>query len=369
MVNVPRKLRIAQVAPLYESVPPKLYGGTERIVSYLTEELVAQGHEVALFASGDSQTQARLIAQCPVALWQTESPDPIVNHFKMLDDVYRRRHEFDVVHFHLDFLHFGSPPRHPFLHATTLHGRLDVPCLVPLHGQFSDMPLVSISMQQRTPLPAANWVANVSHGLPAELHRLGDGGNYLAFVGRLSAEKRVDRAIEIAERAGLPLKIAAKIDPTEQDHFETVIRPLLAKPHVEYLGEVGESDKGELLRNARALLFPIDWPEPFGLVMIEAMASGTPVVAYRSGSVPEVIDDGLTGFVVGSIDEAVRAVERTAHLSRAAIRQRFEARFTAKRMATDYLKLFTCLGTIDARTGSGRSGRPGLPHPGNKLAR
>lgn len=366
MLNAPRKLRIAQVAPLYESVPPKLYGGTERIVSYLTEELVALGHDVTLFASGDSQSRARLISPCPRALWLTDCADPFPPHLSMLEQVYRRRDEFDVVHFHLDFLHFRSPPTHRFVHATTLHGRLDAPRIMPLHAQFADMPLVSISMQQRTPMPGANWVANVSHGLPAGLHRLGEGGDYLVFVGRLSVEKRVDRAVEIAERAGLPLKVAAKIDPTEQDHFEAVIKPLLAKPHVEYLGEVGEADKGELLRNARALIFPIDWPEPFGLVMIEAMACGTPVIAYRSGSVPEVIDEGITGFVVNSLDDAVLAVERTKRLSRQAVRKQFEVRFTARRMATDYLKLFTCLGTLDARD---RSRRAGLSYPRDKLAR
>lgn len=366
MLDPARKLRIAQVAPLYESVPPKLYGGTERIVSYLTEELAALGHEMTLFASGDSVSSARIIAQCARALWLTDCPDPHSYHFKMVEEVYRRRHEFDVIHFHLDFSHFGAPPLHRFVHATTMHGRLDVPSLAPFDDDFADMPLVSISMQQRSPLPDAHWVANIPHGLPQDLHRLGEGGDYLAFVGRLSAEKRVDRAIEIAERAGLPLKIAAKIDPTERAYFEAVVKPLLGKSHVEFIGEVGEADKGELLRNAQALLFPIDWPEPFGLVMIEAMACGAPVIAYRSGSVPEVIEEGVTGFIVDSIDEAVRAVDRTKYLSRANIRKQFEKRFSARRMANDYLELFTRLGNLDARD---RSRRPGLSHPGDKLAR
>lgn len=365
MLDVSQKLRIAQVAPLYESVPPKLYGGTERVVSYLTEELVALGHDVTLFASGDSATSARLIPQCERALWFMDCKDPIPQHFRMLENVYRARNDFDIIHFHLDFQHFGAPPAPTFAHATTLHGRLDVPSLIDLQDQFSDTPLVSISMQQRGPFPNANWVANVGHGLPIDLHREGPGGEYLAFVGRLSAEKRADRAIEIAEQAGLPLKIAAKIDPTEIDYFQAVIEPLFAKPHVEYLGELGEADKGELLRHARALVFPIDWPEPFGLVMIEAMACGTPVIGYRCGSVPEVLEEGVTGFVVDSIEAAVSAVERAKFLSRTHIRQRFEARFSATRMAKDYLGLYHQLGSFDARD---RSGSPGLSHPGHKLA-
>lgn len=366
MLELSQKLRIAQVAPLYESVPPKLYGGTERVVSYLTEELVALGHDVTLFASGDSATSARLFSQCERALWFTDCKDPIQQHFTMLEDVHRHLSEFDVVHYHLDFQHFDAPPATSFVHATTLHGRLDVPCLVERQDRFLKVPLVSISMQQRSPFPHANWVANVGHGLPIDLHRAGPGGDYLAFVGRLSPEKRADRAVEIAERAGLPLKIAAKIDPTEMDYFQAVIEPLFAKPHVEFLGELGESAKGELLRHARALVFPIDWPEPFGLVMIEAMACGTPVVGYRCGSVPEVLEEGVTGFVVDSIDAAVSAVERTKSLSRTHIRQRFEARFSATRMANDYLGLYHRLGSFDARD---RSGSPRLSHPGHKLAR
>lgn len=366
MLDVPQKLRIAQVAPLYESVPPKLYGGTERVVSYLADELVALGHDVTLFASGDSVSRARIISQCDQALWLTDCQDPIPRHFKMLDDVYRRLHEFDVVHFHVDFEHFGAPPTEQFVHATTLHGRLDIPCLASLQDKFSDMPLVSISMQQRKPFLHGNWVANIGHGLPLDLHHAGPGGHYVAFVGRLSMDKRPDRAVEIAERAGVQLKVAAKIDPTQTDYYTEVIEPLFAKPHVEYIGEVDEAAKGALLRHARALVFPIDWPEPFGLVMIEAMACGTPVVAFRCGSVPEVIDEGVTGFVVDSIDEAVIAVDRAKSLSRAKVRERFEARFSATRMANDYLELYHILGSFDARDGL-RS--PRLSHPGHKLAR
>lgn len=366
MLEVPQKLRIAQVSPLYESVPPKLYGGTERVVSYLTDELVALGHDVTLFASGDSMSRARLIAPCERALWLTDCQDPIERHFKMLEEVYRYAGEFDVVHFHLDFQHIGAPPPQHFVHATTLHGRLDVPCLAALQDTFVEMPLVSISMQQRSPFPHGKWVANIGHGLPIDLHHAGPGGDYLAFVGRLSMDKRADRAVEIAERAGLPLKVAAKIDPTQTDYFAEVIEPLFAKPHVEYLGEVNETDKGALLRHARALVFPIDWPEPFGLVMIEAMACGTPVVAFRCGSVPEVVDEGVTGFVVDSIEEAVIAVDRAKSLSRAKIRERFEARFSATRMANDYLGLYHLLGSSDARD---RLRSPRLSHPGHKLAR
>lgn len=344
MLNTRKKLRIAQVAPLYESVPPRLYGGTERVVSYLTEELVARGHDVTLFASGDSVSRARMIAPCEQALWLTECSDPLPYHFKMLEEVYRRRHEFDFVHFHVDFQHFRAAPDHRLNHATTLHGRLDIPGLDQQLVEFSEMPLVSISMQQRAPLANARWVANIAHGLPLDLHHVGQGGDYLAFVGRLCPEKRVDRAIEIAERAGMPLKIAAKIVPTEIAYFESVVKPLFARPQVEFLGELGEADKGKLLRNARALLFPIDWPEPFGLVMIEAMACGAPVVAFRSGSVPEVIDPGLTGFIVDSIDAAAAAVDCCSLLSRQAIRNRFEERFSAARMADDYVDLYHHLG-------------------------
>jgi glycosyltransferase involved in cell wall biosynthesis len=360
-------LRIAQVAPLYESVPPALYGGTERIVSYLTEELVDLGHDVTLFASGDSVSCARVIAPCAQALRLSGVVDPLPYHFAMLEAVYRRAHEFDIVHFHLDYLHYAATRRVGLPNVTTLHGRLDLPDLVPLYGEFSEIPIVSISRAQRAPLPDAGWIGTVYHGLPPDLHALGPGGDYLVFLGRVSPEKGLDRAIEIAARAGLPLKVAAKIDRWDEAYFADHLRPLLAQGGVEFLGEVGETDKGELLRHARALVFPIDWPEPFGLVMIEAMACGTPVIAYRRGAVPEVVDDGVTGFIVDSIEEAVRGVERLSELPRLAIRENFEERFTSARMARDYVDLYHHIAEVeDARD---RVGDAGLRRPRDILAR
>jgi glycosyltransferase involved in cell wall biosynthesis len=337
-------MRIAQVAPLYESVPPKLYGGTERVVSYLTEDLVRLGHEVTLFASGDSQTAAKLVPACPRALWRDPGcRETLPHHVRLLELVFRDVSRFDVIHFHCDYLHLPMLRRHPCPSVTTLHGRLHVPDLSPLLREYAEAPLVSISDDQRRPIPGANWQATVHHGLPRELHTFRDEpGNYLAFLGRISPEKRLDRAIEIARQAGLKLKVAAKIYPEERDYFKETIEPQLqaAQGWVEFLGEVGGQDKDEFLGNARALLFPIDWPEPFGLVMIEALACGTPVIAWRNGSVPEVIDDGATGFVVDSVEEAVRAVGRLAELSRAVCRQQFEERFESVRMARDYVDVY-----------------------------
>jgi glycosyltransferase involved in cell wall biosynthesis len=335
-------MRIAQVSPLYESVPPKYYGGTERVVSYLTEELVRQGHEVTLFASGDSTTQARLIAPCHRSLrLQKECIDQLAHHLLMLELVARYAGEFDVIHYHIDYLHFPLSRRRPTPHVTTLHGRLDIPDLVPLYREFPEMPLVSISTSQRSPLPWANWHGTVYHGLPPDLYRFHEAsGRYLCFMGRISPEKRVDRAIEIARRIGMPLKIAAKVDNVDRKYFEQVIEPLLRLPGIEYVGEVGEGEKDELLGNAYALVFPIDWPEPFGLVMIEAMACGTPTIAYRQGSVPEVLDDGISGFIVEDLDQAVRAAERVETLDRRRCRQVFEKRFAVERMACDYLALY-----------------------------
>ena len=337
-------MRIAQVAPLYESVPPKLYGGTERVVSYLTEELVRQGHEVTLFASGDSITRARLVAACDRSLrLDQRCVDQMSHHFLLLERVFQRAHEFDVIHFHVDYLHFPLSRRQPYAQLTTLHGRLDLPDLVPLYEEFCDMPLVSISKAQREPLPWANWLATVYHGLPEHLYRpRTEPGTYLAFLGRVSPEKRVDRTIEIARRAGIPLRIAAKIDPTNEDYYEREIVPLLndAGAEVEFVGEIGEAQKDEFLRHAYALLFPIDWPEPFGLVMIEAMACGTPVIAYRNGSVPEVLEDGVTGFVVNGMEAAIAAVERVPEISRGQCREVFEERFSARRMAHDYVQVY-----------------------------
>jgi glycosyltransferase involved in cell wall biosynthesis len=337
-------VRIAQVAPLYESVPPQLYGGTERVVSYLTEELVRRGHQVTLFASGDSVTAAELVACCPAALRLDPScKDPLAHHVRQLDIVFGQLSRFDIVHFHTDYLHFPLSRRHAFRHVTTLHGRLDLPDLQPLYEDFCDMPLVSISGAQRAPLPWANWQATVYHGLPTDLHTFRPRPSKdLVFLGRISREKGVGRAIEIATRAGMHLKIAAKVDRADRDYFEAVVKPLLrqAGPLVEFVGEVGGADKDHFLGEAHALLFPICWPEPFGLVMIEAMACGTPVIACRCGSVPEVMQDGITGFVVDTVEQAVRAVERVGDLDRAACRRVFEQRFSAGRMAYDYLAVY-----------------------------
>jgi len=332
-------LRIAQVAPLYESVPPKYYGGTERVVSYLTEELVRQGHEVTLFASGDSVTKARLVATCAQSFRLDKSCiDQLAHQFVMLERVFREAQRFDIIHFHIDYLHFPWTRREGGTSVTTLHGRLDIPDLIPLYQEYGLMPVISISDSQRMPLSWLNWQATVYHGLPKDLYSFRpDPGKYLAFLGRISPEKRLDHAIEIAKRLGMPLKIAAKIDRVDRDYFEESIKPLLNNSFVEYIGEIGEKEKDEFLGNAYALLFPIDWLEPFGLVMIEAMACGTPVIAFHRGSVPEIMKDGVTGFIVDDVDSAVKAVERLPSLSRKTCRQYFDDHFTAARMALDYL--------------------------------
>jgi glycosyltransferase involved in cell wall biosynthesis len=335
-------VRIAQIAPLYESVPPKLYGGTERVVSYLTEELVRQGHDVTLFASGDSITSARLVPACTESLrLKRQAADSLACHYLMLEEVFRRAERFDILHFHIDYLHYPLSRRHDVRHVTTLHGRLDMPELAELYREFPEPPVVSISDAQRRPLPWLNWQATVHHGLPPELLTFQPRPEgYLAFLGRISPEKRVDRAIEIATRCGRTLKIAAKVDAADKDYFHERIKPLLDNPLVEFIGEVGGAAKDEFLGNAEALLFPIDWPEPFGLVVIEAFACGTPVIAWRCGSVPELIDEGLTGFIVDDLDGAVQAVERLPELSRARCRQVFEQRFSDTRMAQDYLAIY-----------------------------
>lgn len=334
-------LAIAQVAPLHEAVPPKLYGGTERVVSYLTEALVEMGHDVTLFATGDSETSARLVPVVPTALRLTGSADPIAAHVLLLEEVASRAADFDVLHFHCDYLHFPVSRRLAASTLTTLHGRLDIPELGPLYREFTDAPLVSISNAQRAPLPWACWMATIYHGLPADIGHLRErSGSYLAVLGRISPEKGIDRAIEIARTVGMNLRIAAKVDDADRVYFEEVIRPLLDEPGVDFIGEIGECDKDEFLGNAYALLFPVDWPEPFGLVMIEAMARGTPVIGYRRGSVPEVIDEGVTGYLVNSVDDAVRALEHVATMSRAAVRQRFDERFTSRRMAQEYVDVY-----------------------------
>jgi glycosyltransferase involved in cell wall biosynthesis len=337
-------LRIAQVSPLFESVPPQLYGGTERVVSYLTEELVRQGHEVTLFASGDSVTSAQLVPCCPKSLrLDPGCVDQIAHHLVMLDKVVElvRQDAFDVVHFHIDYFHFPISRAYGIPHATTLHGRLDLPDLPPLYRRFSDMPVISISKSQRKPLPFANWIGNVYHGLPENLLQMGDGkGRYFAFLGRICADKGVDRAIDIAVKMGIPLKIAAKIDRSDREYFETKIKHLLDQPGIEFIGEIREDQKSEFLGNASALLFPINWPEPFGLAMIEAMACGTPTLAFRCGSVPELLTPNVTGAIIDNMKEAIPAVERILTMDRAAVRRMFETRFTAPRMAADYTAIY-----------------------------
>ncbi|GIW42160.1 MAG: glycosyl transferase [Candidatus Binatia bacterium] len=331
-------MRIAQVAPLYERVPPELYGGTERVVSYLTEELVRRGHEVTLFASGDSITRARLEPMCPRALrLDPNCKDPLAPHVRMIGRVYQRAEEFDLIHCHVDYLclpftRFVSTPT-----VITLHGRLDIPEIGPLYREYPEVPLVSISDAQRIHLPDVNWLATVHHGLPRDLyvfHPKAD--SYVLFLGRISPEKRPDSAIRVACRAGVRLRIAAKVDAVDRLYFEREIRPLLDHPLVEFIGEVDDAAKRELLGNARALLFPVDWPEPFGLVMIEALACGTPVVARRRGSVPEVVEHGRTGFVCETEDEMVEALARIEEIDRAVCRQVFERRFTVEVMASRY---------------------------------
>jgi glycosyltransferase involved in cell wall biosynthesis len=335
-------MRIAQVAPLTESIPPKLYGGTERVISWLTEELVALGHDVTLFASGDSQTAATLEPVWPRALrLDGEVRDACALHMMMLEEVRRRAADFDLIHFHLDYFPFSLFSRQPTPFVTTLHGRLDLPEHQPVFAAFAFAPVISISDAQRRPVPQAGWVRTVYHGLPERLltpQPVTPG--YLACLGRISPEKAMDRAIRIAARCGIPLKIAAKVDKVDRDYFEEQIRPLIVSPQVDYIGEISDGEKPAFLSRASALLVPIDWPEPFGLVMIEAMACGTPVIAFNRGSVPEVVEDGLTGFIVEDEASAVEAVGKIGRLSRERIRRRFEERFTARRMATDYVAAY-----------------------------
>ena len=345
-------MRIAQVAPLTEAVPPKLYGGTERVVHWLTEELVALGHDVTLFASGDSQTSARLDATWPKALRLDGAVrDPNALHMVMLERVRRKcdDEEFDFLHFHLDYYPFSLFSRQPTPFLTTLHGRLDLPEHQPVFTAFSSIPVISISNAQRRPVPQARWLRTIYHGLPEKLltpRPIKPG--YLAVLGRIAPEKGVDRAIKIAVRCGIPIKIAAKVDRADQDYYDEFIRPMMDHPLVEYVGEISDREKPDFLSGAIGLLLPIDWPEPFGLVMIEAMACGTPVIAYNRGSVAEIVEDGRTGFIVEDEISAVAAVERLASLDRAIVRREFEARFTARRMALDYLDAYREL--IEAAT-------------------
>ena len=338
-------MHIAQVAPLTEAVPPKLYGGTERVVSWLTEELIALGHDVTLFASGDSVTSAKLEAMWPRALRLDGAVrDPNALHMMMLEQVYRRSSDFDILHCHLDYYPFSLFSRQSTPFVTTLHGRLDLPEHQPTFDIFNTAPVVSISNSQRRPLPQANWARTVLHGLPKDLLVPKPvKPSYFAFLGRIAPEKGIERAIRIAQHCGVKLKVAAKVDKADQDYYDEKIRPLITSDHVEFIGEINDQQKSDFLSGALALMFPIDWPEPFGLVMIEAMACGTPVIAFNRGSVPEIIEDGVTGFIVEDINGAVGAVDRLGHLSREKIRQRFEERFTARRMAQDYLSVYRSL--------------------------
>jgi glycosyltransferase involved in cell wall biosynthesis len=356
-------MRIAQVSPLTESVPPRTYGGTERVVHVLTEELVRQGHEVTLYASGDSTTSARLVAVREHSLrLDAGAEDAAAHHLRAVERVAADASGHDVIHWHLDGLQFPTMRRSPTPCVTTMHGRMDLPELVPLFREFREAALVSISDAQREPLPWLNWRATIHHGLPMGeiVPRHGSGG-YLAFLGRISPEKRADRAIEIARRSGMPLRIAAKVDRLDEDYFADRIEPLLGADGVEYIGEIGEDGKDEFLGNAAALLFPIDWPEPFGLVMVEAMARGTPVLAFRHGSVPEVVEPGVTGSVVASVDEAVDAIPGLLELSRAGVRTGVERRFGAERMAQAYIEVYRRLGA--GRRDDSRASRvtPALP--------
>ncbi len=336
-------MKIAQIAPLFESVPPQLYGGTERVVAYLTDELVRQGHEVTLFASGDSRTTARLVPCCERALRLNHTSYVIPHNVLQLDILRQYAEAFDILHFHVDLLHLPLMRSLGVPHVTTLHGRLDMPDLWPFYRQFADVPLVSISDDQRRPMPPVRWMRTVQHGLPPDLLSLQPVArrDYLAFIGRISPEKRPDRAIEIARRAGMPLRMAAKVDAVDRDYWESVVAPMIAgDPQITFLGEVDDCRKAAFIGGAAALLFPVDWPEPFGMVMIEAFACGTPVVAMRAGSVPEVVDHGVTGFVVDTVDDAVAAVQAATALDRTGIRDVFERRFTAERMARQYVSVF-----------------------------
>ena len=335
-------MKIAQIAPLWESVPPKLYGGTERVVSYITEELIRQGHDVTLFASGDSQTMARLWAACPhsfrleTGLVNRDAPLILMQEQALGVEAEK----FDVIHSHLDFMSFPLSRRCTTPVLTTLHGRLDLPELVSIYREYADMPVVSISDAQRTPLPHANWQGTVYHGLPDLYTFHPNSGSYLAYLGRICPEKRPDHAIEIAKRVGMPLRMAAKVDALDRQYFETQIAPLLDHPLIEYLGEITDEEKSDFLGNAAAVLCPYDWPEPFGIVLIEALACGTPVVAYRRGSIPEIIEDGVTGFICDNLEEMVAAVDRLPLIQRHQCRNSFAARFTVKRMVQDYVALY-----------------------------
>ena len=354
-------MRIAQVAPLYECVPPKLYGGTERIVSYLTEELVRLGHDVTLFASGDSLTKAKLLPISPQALrLDSKCVDSLAHHVRMLEEIVAHQNEFDLIHFHIDYLHFPLARMMGWTTLTTLHGRLDIPDLAPLFSEFREMPVSSISNAQREPLPWLNWQGTAYHGLPKNHYEFSPKSKgYLAFLGRTSPEKGLDEAIAIAKKVGMPLKVGAKVDNADLEYFEQQLKPLMQAPDIEFLGEIGFPEKNQLLGGAEALLFPIQWPEPFGIVMIEALACGTPIIAYAQGSVPEVLEDGITGSLVSDVDSAARAAMQISRtIDRATCRRRFEERFTSDVMCSQYLKMYQALLRQEGETIAERSGVP-----------
>lgn len=361
------KMKIAQVAPLHESVPPKLYGGTERVVHHLTEELVRQGHDVTLYASGDSQTSARLCACCDEALrLNPECQNTMVHHVLMLERLFQDARKFDIIHFHVDYIHFPMLRRFNVAGLTTFHWRLDLPDFLPIACEFTDLPMSSISLSQRRPLPQMNWVGNVYHGMPVDLLRFNPNPEgYLAFLGRLSPEKGIEEAVEIAKRVRLPLKIAAKINDFERDYYEDILVPLFTHPLIEFIGEIDEEHKSGFLGNASALLFPIKWPEPFGLVMIEAMACGTPVIAFPNGSVPEVIRHGISGWIVDDVDGAVHAASCLGMLSRHRCRAEFERNFTSETMADNYLKIYRQLLGDQQEREKGRAWTKSSRLPGN----
>ena len=335
-------MKIAQVSPLYESVPPKMYGGTERVVHFLTEELVRQGHEVTLFASKDSVTTAKLVSCCERALrLDTGCLDQLAPHVLQLEMVQQMIDEFDIIHYHIDHIHFPLVRRAETPSLTTIHGRMDIPEYKNLYKEFDDIPLASISHSQRRPLPNARWIGNVYHGLPEDLYHFRENeGKYLAFLGRISPEKGIDRAIGIAKQAGIPLKVAAKVGKADEDYYQKEIKPLMQDPLIEFIGEIGEHEKNDFLGNAIATLFPINWPEPFGLVMTESMACGTPVIAYANGSVNEIIDDGKSGYIIESQEEALKAIRQLHKIDRKECRKTFERRFSVKRMTEDYISIY-----------------------------
>jgi glycosyltransferase involved in cell wall biosynthesis len=340
-------MKIAQITPLYESVPPKLYGGTERVVAYICDALVELGHDVTLFSAADARTKARLVAvrDQAIRLDAAALKSDVAAHLAMLHEVKRRATYFDILHFHVEMLHFPMFELYAHKCVTTLHGRLDIKDLPLVYERWPSFGLVSVSDRQRRPLSNTNWLATVPHGLPADLYAFNERptGRYLAFLGRMSPEKGPETAIRLAKRAATPLRIAAKVDSVDQAYFKAVVEPLLDDPLIEFVGEIGDEEKAEFLGNARALLFPIRWPEPFGLVMVEAMACGTPIVAFDCGSVSEVIQQGVNGFIVHSEEQALRAINRVDQLDRHAVRATFDRRFTADSMARAYVDVYASL--------------------------